>query len=417
MTHLHRRASTVAAVVMAVSVVTLAGAAASPAAETTATAPAGRAGVRGVTDTTVKVGGLGPLSRYGSADIGARARFQRANAAGGVHGRTFDYVGMRDDGGTAAGNVQAASALVRDDGVFAVAPVITPDLGASGDLRTQRVPYFGWAVSSNFCGNEWGFSFTGCTFPPGGDVTSDVWGVLVRQLLGAQAAGKTAAVVSENTESGNYFVRTVSAGVSASGLRVVSGTTPLPVPPVADYDALAKQLLTVNGGAAPDVVFVAASYANVAQLRQALRNNGYAGVFTDTVEYEPDLVAAATGALVLVPTAAVETAATNPAMQQLVVDVSAVAPGHPIDQSTVAGYWSADLLIAAVERAGPKLTPDRLVRRANAKFTYRVKDTVGPVRFPAAHDEPAPCGTLVQGTGSTYAVAVPYRCGKVVDVD
>jgi ABC-type branched-subunit amino acid transport system substrate-binding protein len=373
--------------------------------------------VRGVTDTTITVGGLGQVARYGSANLGARARFERANREGGVHGRTIVFLGMRDDGGSAPGNQAAATALVRDDRAFAIVPVITPDLGAAPDLAARHVPYFGWAVSSNFCGNRWGFSFTGCTFPPGGSLTSDIWGVLVREAFGADAPGRTAAVVSESSESGQYLVSTVTAGVEAAGLGVVSGSTPLPNPPVADYGALAQQLLTADQGGPPDAIFVVASYANVAQLREAVRAAGYRGVFTNTAEYEPDLVASSTGSFVLVPTAAVQTAPSNPATAQLVTDVNALVAGAAIDQSVVAGYWSADLFLTAVERTGRHLTPERLVRRANANFTYRVAGTVGPVRFPAMHTEPAPCGTLVQSTGTEYRVAVPYRCGDVVDVN
>jgi ABC-type branched-subunit amino acid transport system substrate-binding protein len=373
--------------------------------------------VRGVSDTTIRVGGLGQLVRYSSADLGARARFQRANDEGGVHGRTFDYIGMRDDGGSAISNIEAAATLVDEDEVFAIAPVITPDLGAVADLLVQGVPYFGWAVSSNFCGNQWGFSFTGCMFPPGGDTTSNAWGALVAQVSGDGATPGTAAVVTESTPSGEYFLAALTAGVASAGFDVVASVNPLPVPAVADYGALAQQLVTASAGAAPDAIFVMASYANVVQLRQALGSAGYAGLVTDTVEYEPDLVASSTGALVFAPTAAVESAPTNPAMAQLVADVHAIAHGATIDPSLLAGYWSADLLVATVRRAGRTLTPDRLVRRANRRFTYQVAGTVGPVEFPAAHDEPAPCGTLVQSTGTAYVVAVPYGCGAVVDVD
>jgi branched-chain amino acid transport system substrate-binding protein len=372
---------------------------------------------RGVTATTITVGGLAQLARYPSLDLGAKARFARANAEGGVHGRTFDYLGVRDDGGTAAGNVQAATALVQQDHVFAVVPVATPDLGAASDLLAQRVPYFGWALSSNFCGTRWGFSFTGCMFPPDLSTASTAWGALVKQMFGAESEGKTAAVVTESTDAGKYFLTTVSAGVDGAGLDVVSATSSLPIPPVADFDELAKQLLTSSTGAAPDAIFVMASYPNVTQLRQAVRGAGYSGVFTDTVEYEPTLVGSATGSLIFTWMAPVESAPGNPAMAQLVADVRAIAPNQPIDQSVLAGYWSADLFIATVKRAGRNLSAGTLVKKANTRFTYEVKGNVGPVRFPAAHDEPVPCGSLVQSTGTAFTVAVPYRCEKVVDVE
>ena len=114
--------------------------------------------------------------------------------------------------------------------------------------------------------------------------------------------------------------------------------------------------------------------------------------------YGPNLVAPAVGSMVMTPTAPVESAATNPAMAQLVADVQKVAPGQPIDQSVVAGYWSADLFLAAVQKAGKQLTAASLVKAANRKFTYEVADTVGPITFPAAHSVPAPCGALVAST-------------------
>ena len=140
-----------------------------------------RAARAGVTDTSIKVGGLGYSFVYGGADIGAKARFQRANDAGGVNGRTIDYVGFTDDGGDPTAGTAAATKLVEQDGVFAVVPTVTPDLAASSYLVEQKVPYFGWALSSNFCGNRYGFGFTGCPVPEG--ATSNAWPLLISKVF------------------------------------------------------------------------------------------------------------------------------------------------------------------------------------------------------------------------------------------
>ena len=58
-------------------------------------------------------------------------------------------------------------------------------------------------------------------------------------------------------------------------------------------------------------------------------------------------------------------------MPQLVADVQKVAPDQPIDQSVIAGYWSADLFLAAVKKAGKNLTAASLLKAANHNFTYR----------------------------------------------
>ena len=136
---------------------------------TTTLAPAAGAGDttnRGVTETSIKVGGLGNSFSFGGADIGARARFERANDTGGVNGRTIDYTGFADDGGgDPAAGTAAATKLVEQDQVFAVVPTVTPNLAGAAYLAEQKVPYFGWALSSDFCGNAYGFGFSGCLLP------------------------------------------------------------------------------------------------------------------------------------------------------------------------------------------------------------------------------------------------------------
>ena len=183
-----------------------------------------------------------------------------------------------------------------------------------------------------------------------------------------------------------------------------------------DYDAVAKEVLTSNNGALPDAVFVLGGPSNVLGMQNALSANGYLGLFTNQIEYSPNLVAPAVNAIVYTQTAPTETVVANKAMQQLVTDVKKVAPDQPIDQSVLAGYWSADLFLAAVQKAGKNLTSASLEKAANTKFTYEVEDTVGPTTFPAAHSLPTPCGALVSSNGTAYAVKVPYTCGRVVKI-
>jgi branched-chain amino acid transport system substrate-binding protein len=370
---------------------------------------------RGVTATSIRVGGLGDSLFYGGADIGARARFQRANADGGVNGRTIDYVGFTDDGGDPASDTAAAASLARPGGVFAVVPAVAPDLAGASVLVKRQVPYFGWALSSNFCGTALGFGFTGCQVSSGS--TSNVWGLLVRQAFGPgpQSTGKTAAILTESTPSGEYELRALKAGLAAARLTVVSAASSLPVPAIADYSTIAGGVLTSAGGHQPDSVFVVGSASSVLGVQQALRAASYVGVFTNVLEYDPNLVAPASGAFVAIQTAATETAPQNPAMQQLITDVRKVAPDQPIDQAVVAGYFSADLFLDAVKQAGKHLTVARLVQVAN-RITYRVANTVGPTTFPAAHDQPTPCGSLVASNGVAFTVPVPYSCGRVVAV-
>jgi ABC-type branched-subunit amino acid transport system substrate-binding protein len=414
------------ALVLVVVVLTIGAAAGSVAAQTTTTVPAASEPattaapaapaapvVRGVTDTSIKVGGVGYSFLYGGADIGAKARFQRANDSGGVNGRTIEYLGVTDDGGDPNAGTTAAQKLVEQDGVFAVVPTVTPDLAASSYLVEQKVPYFGWALSSNFCGNRYGFGFTGCPVPK--NATSNAWPLLITKVFPDGAKGRAVAIVAENTPSGQYAVSALSAAAKSVKLRVAYAEMPLGTPATPDYSPAAKAVMTSKNGGMPDAVFVLGSASNVFGMQQALTASGFLGLFTNQIEYAPNLVGPATSAIVLTQTAPTE-AADNPAMEQLVADVQKVAPDQSIDQSVISGYWSADLFLAAVEKVGPKLTSARLEKVANTNFTYEVPDTVGPTKFPAAHSLPTPCGALVSSNGTAYAVKVPYTCGRVVPV-
>jgi hypothetical protein len=222
--------------------------------------------------------------------------------------------------------------------------------------------------------------------------------------------------VAENTPSGEYDVGALSAAATSAQFTIAYAKTSLTAPATPDYNAVAKEVLASKQGTSPDAVFVLGSASNVVGMQQALTANGFLGLFTNQIQYSPNLVAPAVGAIVYTQTAPTETVTANAAMQQLVTDVQKVAPDQPIDQSVLAGYWSADLFLAAVQKAGKRLTTASLEKAANKKFTYVVPDTVGPTTFPAAHSLPTPCGALVSSSGTAYVVKVPYTCGRVVPI-
>jgi ABC-type branched-subunit amino acid transport system substrate-binding protein len=381
------------------------------AAPTTTAAPAAT-GEHGITDNSVKVGGLGWALAYGGADVGARARFARANAEGGVNGRMINYIGMRDDNGDPNADQQAAQQLVNSDQVFAVVPVVTPVFAAGSDLAAAKTPFVGWALSSSFCANAYGFGLTGCTTPAAGTVTSNAWGLLLAKALGS-AVGKNVAVLTENTPSGQYALTTATASLQSAGFTVPFGQSALPVPAVGDYSALAGKIMAGAAGKPPDVVLAIGGYDNIALLRQALAGANYQGAFTDSIEYDPQLVSAANGVLVMLPTAPAGSAKDVPAIQQLVTDVQKVAPNQPIDSSVIAGYLSADMFLKMLAQVPVNPTQSRFQKAAN-RYIYDVPDVVGPTRFPKAHTQPTPCGSMVQSDGTAFAVKVPYTCGKVV---
>ena len=408
---------TARAIAAAAALVIAVGATAATAAAQTApttTAPTATSGASGITKTSIRVAGLGWSLQYGGADAGAKARFARANASGGVGGRTIDYLGVRDDSGVAANDAAAVTQLVTQDHVFAVVPTVTPVLAPDG-LVAAGVPYVGWALSSAFCATQLGFGFSGCQTPPGSAVSSGAWGAALAKLVGGAPQSKSALVLSEGTDSGAFARKTLAAELAAAGFRVVTTDAALPVPPVGDYGALAGKLMTSDAGRAPDVVLAVGSYSNVILARSALAGAGFTGVFSDSIEYDPQLVASSQGSSVFLQTAPVESAGSTPSMQQLVDDVHKYAPGQLIDPSVIAGYLSADFFLQVMAKQPSNPTPASFTRTAN-KFVYRLAGVAGPTRFPAARTQPTPCGSLVQSNGTAYSVKVPYTCTKVVAV-
>jgi ABC-type branched-subunit amino acid transport system substrate-binding protein len=385
-----------------------------PAPSTTAKAAGAAGTVRGVTATTITVGGLGTSALYGDAAVGAKARFDRANASGGVNGRTIVFQGITDDGGVPGFNKAAAEKLAGSD-IFAVVPAVASDMAGATDLVNAQMPYFGWALSSDFCGNGFGFGYSGCIAASG--LTTDIWGKTVKRgFASPNPLGNTAAVLTDNSPAGQYALQEAGAGLQAAGLKVTAAKAILPVPPGGDYAALLKDVLVSNGGKAPRAIFVVGSYSNVTGVQQALRDGGYLGTFTNLVQYDPNLVAQASGASVFLQTTPTEAATNNPAMKQLVDDVAKTAPDQPVNQSVIAGYLSADLFLAAVQKAGKDLTIGKLLGAANKNFTYQLPGVAGPTRFPGAHANPTPCGSLVRSDGIAFQIVTAYSCGKVVKV-
>ena len=224
---------------------------------------------------------------YGGADVGAKARFQRANDAGGVNGRTIDYAGFADDSGDpVVGNRGREGARASRPAVFAVVPAVTSDFTASAYLVQQKVPYFGWALSSDFCGNAVRLRVQ--RLPRSRRASPATRGAsCVAKLLGASAAGRAVAILTENTPTGQYEVTSLTAGVQSAKFKVVYGKASLAVPATLDYNAVGE------GGAHQQRGEVtrhrcSSSVASPTCLgmQHALAANGFLGVFTNQIEYD-----------------------------------------------------------------------------------------------------------------------------------
>jgi ABC-type branched-subunit amino acid transport system substrate-binding protein len=374
----------------------------------------------GITDTTIKVGGIVTKTSSigyatGEAEIGAKARFERANAEGGVHGRKIEFIGAEDDVMTPDKGAAAARKLVQRDKVFAVVPVNAPNFGGTEFLDQQKVPWLGWATSPSWCGKETGFGWNGCLAPQQGVGANQTWwGHQVAAQLGG-AKGKTVFLQGNDSSASKYGVQTTSRSFGGAGMEVIgtSAAVPAAAPPQ-DWSPFVNKIMKSDGGEAPDVIVSIMSGAKYnGGFYTALRRAGYKGLLTDASSYDPKALAdpqiraALEGVFPGVMFAPFES--DIPQMATMKADVRKVAgAGVLFSQHTAGGYWSADQFVEMLKKVGKDLDRASFLKVANA-FSYE-NPGFGKITFPKAKNEPTGCGSLVKVHQGRYTLAQPLKC-------
>ncbi|NBE53948.1 ABC transporter substrate-binding protein [Streptomyces boluensis] len=373
---------------------------------------------RGVTDDSIKVGGIVSMttsSGYSKkdTDLGARARYDRANAEGGVNGRKIDYLGAEDDGQDPAKNLASARKLVQQEKVFAVSPMSSVTFSGADFLDKEKVPTFGWGTIPQFCGPEHIYGFTGCLVPmPGGTITQ-AWQEGLADVMGG-AKGKSVAILANDNDAGTFAIRTYKQGFAAAGFDVTYAKAVVPATSApSDWSAYTKEILRSDGGKAPDaVVSVMQTPYNIG-LFTAIKRTGYKGVITDPTDYDPGLLAkgatrkALDGVHVLLTFEPFESDSAR--MKQFKADIrKAAGKDVPLNMHMMTGYMSADLFLAVADKAGRDLTTDSFQKAAKG---FSDKDTmVGDRELPKGQKESFGCGALVQLKNGTYEVSSPFKC-------
>nr|WP_203645424.1 ABC transporter substrate-binding protein [Streptomyces sp. SID14478] len=374
---------------------------------------------RGVSADAIKVGGIVSMttaSGYSKkdTDLGARARFARANAEGGVNGRKIDYLGAEDDGQDPAKNLAAARKLVQQDKVFAIAPMSSVTFSGADFLQKQQVPTFGWGTIPSFCGPTYIYGFGGCMVPMPGGTISQTWPEGLKNVTGG-AKGRTVAILANDNDAGTFAIRTYKQSFASAGYKVTYAKSSVPATSVpSDWSAYTKELLRSDGGKAPDVVVSVMQTPYNIGLFTAVKRTGFKGVLTDPTDYDPALLAKSTtkqaldGVHVLLSFEPFE--APTPAMKQFKADIKKAAGGKdvPLNMHMMTGYMSADLFLAIAEKAGKDLTVASFQKAANGFSDSGTM--VGDRELPRGQKESFGCGALVQLKGGSYRVSSPFTC-------
>lgn len=375
---------------------------------------------RGVTGDAIKVGGLSQLSNgWPGVEIGAEARFARANRDGGIHGREIDYIGTEDDGGDGAQNLNLARDLVLREEVFAIVPATSVGLlpQTTDFLETEKVPYIGWGFMPGYCGSSFGFGFNGCLIGADNENPS-LAGPLVEGL--DLAEGSTVAIQSWDNPPGRDSEPVHVGAWESFGMDVVHWSADLPGDDSpTDFTPFVQRLLSSDDGGAPDVIVTNAGFSLTTGLTAALKEAGYEGHIMGFVTYLPDLLASDAdfrasldGAYVDAQWLPAEFG--GDAIEQIQADLEAIDEDPTVSSNISIGYWSADLLVQMLDAAGEDLSPERFDEAINGDgFTYESEFTppgIGPVAYPENHDVAVPCGSLVRASGDEFEPILPMTC-------
>src|SRR5581483_11395952 len=304
--------------------------------------------VRGFDGTTIKVAGIGIQAQFGQDPIGAKARIKRFNDTNEIKGVKIDYVEFADDKQDQATALSEARRLVTQDQVFAIVGDVS-QFNPGDYFKQQHVPYFGFAFDNSYCSSKpdptiWGFGFNGCLVPTDPSVMPD--GARNDYTYVSKKTGKkhpTAAIFSNDTDSGRSATKFQSIVWKGAGFKVVATNNQMPIPPIADYTPYAQAMLTADNGKPPDVIFCALA-TDCIPMWSLIKANGYQGTYISSL-YADVLLKAMAGSVT--NTLFVPVSDNNPGMNQLKQDVDAIQPGasSKIDTGTMAGYLSTDMFI------------------------------------------------------------------------
>lgn len=373
--------------------------------------------VEGVLALTSKSGG------YPGADLGAKARFAAANAAGGVNGHKIDWLGAKDDGEDGTRDLQLVRQAVLNDKAFAVISLGQGLLPASSDfLNRQKVPYFGWGFMPGFCSKDkpYGFGFNGCIVPPGAStVNTSTAGPLLSVLKKEGKTNPTVAIVSDDVGSNATGSKLIHAAFQKLGAKIVYDKADVPATGNVNYAPYVQAVLKSNGGKAPDAVVFNGLFATEAGMSGGLLSAGYKGAMMNYLAYvpgllnsQPALAQAFAGSYITTQIPPIESG--GPAIEQMKKDFAAIgADPSKISLGAALTYWSADVFLAMLKSVGKDVSGANFDKVINGGWTYSSPykpSPIGPVRYPDDHEKPAPCAAMVQVKGTKFVPVTPMTC-------
>jgi ABC-type branched-subunit amino acid transport system substrate-binding protein len=376
----------------------------------------------GVGDGKIRVGGVvgrtNPVGRpYADGFIGAKAYFDKVNEEGGVFDLEFDYVAERDDQSQASANVQQVRALVEEDDVFAIVPVVSQIFAGATYLAEQGTPTFGWNINAewskgpNLFGEKGSFLCFDCpTAHP----------AFVAQRVGAT---KAAVFAYGNSAQSLDCAEGVQSGFNTYGPPVAFADTSLTF----GFTDLSADVAAVQDEGV-DFVATCMDVNGNANIAQALKDAGVElkGVYSpegysqDVLDDLGDKIDGFYMGAAFVP---FESAEGSPAMQEF-LDAMEKEGVEPSEQG-LAGWTNAALLVEGIEAAGEDFTQKSVVEAINQITDWTADGIMAPIDWTKAHAaDPAAAGcTAILHIENGAFVPVfgesgkPFVCFEVNEVE
>ncbi len=315
----------------------------------------GQADESGLTATTIRIGleaPTGSLSLDGE-NLGFQLAFEEANAAGGIHGRTFTWTERRRASGEPADVLAVARQMIDVDRVFAVVNFSGPAIGdIVAHARAAKVPLlFPHTALVSSEGERYLFT----SFPRFEGESA----VMFRYL--AQDRGvRTVAIAHDPNAYGTGFRDRLQAHAAGFGYRVTAAA-PVTSRRPGDLSAVFTTLIAAN----PDAIVMALYPEQAQALMTARTRAGWRGrmVSTGPLTDEASLAqpgGGADGTLGFCHYPDPERS-DAPGVARYRAAVQRLRPGRGVDRYTLYGYTFGRLVIEGLRRAGRDLTRERFI--------------------------------------------------------
>lgn len=379
---------------------------------------------RGVTDTTITLGGSfpfsGPAAAYGTVGYAEEAYFKKVNDEGGVNGRKIEFK-MLDDSFSPDKTVQNARKLVEDDKVFALfSQMGTASNAAIIDYMNQaKVPQlFVGTGAVQFGANPKMHPYTMSFIP---DYVSE--GKIYATYLLKEMPSAKIAILYENDDYGKDLIKGIEDGLGDETTMVVKKVSY----EVSDASVSAQVTQLKESGA--DVLYIAATPKFAIQAMITAKQLSWAPlILLNSVSQSTASV------MKTVKQQAGDDAVSNvissfyakdPADPHWASDKEMIEykdfmkkyypVGNPDDAFNTWGYAFAQAMVEVLKRCGDELTRDNLMKQAASMTAFRIGILLPGVLVNTSENDFFPIQSLQLGKFDASA-AKWNLFGDVIDV-